>query len=89
MTPLLNRLAFVPENTTAIVCGPEIMMRVVAKDLVQRGVAADDVHVSLERNLKCGIGYCGHCQIGAAFVCKDGPVVPYARVAHRLGMEEL
>lgn len=89
VTPLLNRLAFVPENTTAIVCGPEIMMRVVAKDLVQRGVAADDIHVSLERNLKCGIGYCGHCQIGAAFVCKDGPVVPYARVAHRLGMEEL
>lgn len=89
VTPLLNRLAFVPENTTAIVCGPEIMMRVVAKDLAQRGVATTDIHVSLERNLKCGLGYCGHCQIGASFVCKDGPVVPYAHVANRLGMEEL
>lgn len=89
VTPMLARLQFEPANTTAIVCGPEVMMRVVARDLAHRGMDTHDIHVSLERNLKCGIGYCGHCQIGASFVCKDGPVVTYHEVADRLGMEEL
>jgi NAD(P)H-flavin reductase len=89
VTPLLNRLSFDTEHTTAIVCGPEIMMQVVAKDLVHRGLPMDDIYVSLERNVKCGIGHCGHCQIGALFICRDGPVVPYDEVADRLGMEEL
>ncbi|MGI9585137.1 MAG: FAD/NAD(P)-binding protein [Acidimicrobiia bacterium] len=89
VTPLLNRCAFSPANTTAIVCGPEIMMRVVATDLISRGVSSADVFVSLERNMKCGIGFCGHCQIGSHFVCKDGPVIPYAEVAERLTLEEL
>ena len=89
VTPLLNRVAFTPSNTTAIVCGPEVMMRVVARDFIARGLPSDDVFVSLERNVKCGIGFCGHCQIGTQFICKDGPVVPYARVAERLGLEEL
>ncbi|MGI9667647.1 MAG: Ni/Fe hydrogenase subunit gamma, partial [Acidimicrobiia bacterium] len=89
VTPLLARLTFDPASATAIVCGPEIMMRVVAKDLVQRGVQEDQIHVSLERNVKCGIGFCGHCQIGSIFVCKDGPVVTYGSVAKPLGTEEL
>ena len=89
VTPLLSRAAFNPENTTAIVCGPEIMMRVVARDLIARGLASTDVFVSLERNMKCGIGSCGHCQFGPHFICKDGPVVAYAEVAERLGLEEL
>ena len=89
VTPLLNRLAFDTEHTAAILCGPEIMMRVVAKDLARRGLPTSDISVSLERNVKCGIGFCGHCQIGASFICKDGPVVPYDEVADRLGMEEL
>lgn len=89
VTPLLNRLSFDANHAMAILCGPEIMMRVVAKDLAQRGMPTSDVYVSLERNVKCGIGYCGHCQIGASFICKDGPVVPYDEVADRLGMEEL
>ena len=89
VTPLLNRLAFDTEHTAAILCGPEIMMRVVAKDLARRGLPTSDISVSLERNVKCGVGFCGHCQIGASFICKDGPVVPYDEVADRLGMEEL
>ncbi len=89
VTPQLRRLSFDPDATTAVVCGPEIMMRVVAKDLMARGIDAEHIHVSLERNVKCGIGYCGHCQIGSTFVCKDGPVVTYAAVARRLAMEEL
>jgi NAD(P)H-flavin reductase len=89
VTPLLGTLTFDPSNTTAIICGPEIMMRVVAKDLVNRGVPRSDIFISLERNMKCGFGICGHCQLGALFVCKDGPVVPYDTVAVDLGIEEL
>jgi NAD(P)H-flavin reductase len=89
VTPLLNRAAFNPGNTTAIVCGPEVMMRVVARDLAARGLPETDVFVSLERNMKCGIGSCGHCQFGSHFICKDGPVVAYAEVAGRLGLDEL
>jgi NAD(P)H-flavin reductase len=89
VTPMLNRVDFDPPTTTCIVCGPEIMMRVVAKNLANRGIPPEQVWVSLERNMKCGIGLCGHCQIGPLFVCKDGPVVTYASVASRLGVEEL
>ena len=89
VTPLLNRLSFDVTHAMAILCGPEIMMRVVAKDLARGGMPTSDIYVSLERNVKCGIGYCGHCQIGASFICKDGPVVPYDEVADRLGLEEL
>ena len=89
VTPLLNRLSFDANHAAAILCGPEIMMRVIAKELARRGMPTADVSVSLERNVKCGIGFCGHCQIGASFICKDGPVVAYDDVADRLGMEEL
>jgi NAD(P)H-flavin reductase len=86
---MIDRLSYEPDATTAIVCGPEIMMRIVARELVDRGVPADQIWVSLERNLKCGLGYCGHCQIGPAFVCRNGPVVSFESVSTRLGMEEL
>jgi NAD(P)H-flavin reductase len=89
VTPLINRLAFEPGNTIAILCGPEIMMRVVAKDLRSRGISPTDIYVSLERNMKCAVGFCGHCQFGSSFVCKDGPVVSYDTVADRLAMEQL
>jgi NAD(P)H-flavin reductase len=89
VTPLLDRLAFEPDDTIAILCGPEIMMRVVAKNLRARGVSPSDIYVSLERNMKCAVGFCGHCQFGPSFLCKDGPVVPYGTVAERLAMEQL
>jgi NAD(P)H-flavin reductase len=65
------------------------MMKVVADELVTRGVAPDQIHVSMERNMKCAIGFCGHCQFGPEFICRDGPVLPYGAVANRMRVPEL
>ncbi|MDH3426197.1 MAG: FAD/NAD(P)-binding protein [Acidimicrobiia bacterium] len=89
VTNLLPRITFDPANVVAMVCGPEIMMKVVARELGVQGVDPKDVYVSLERNMKCGIGLCGHCQFGPEFVCRDGPVVPFDRVMDRMTVEEL
>jgi NAD(P)H-flavin reductase len=77
VTTLLPRVGFEPANTVAMVCGPEIMMRYGAAELCKRGVPAEHVYLSMERNMKCAVGFCGHCQLGPVFVCKDGPVFPY------------
>jgi NAD(P)H-flavin reductase len=80
VTRLLPRAQFDPQNTVALVCGPEIMMRFAVAELVKRGVDHDNIFISMERNMKCAIGLCGHCQYGPYFVCKDGPVFPYRAV---------
>lgn len=74
VTNLIPKAPFDPVNTVAMVCGPEIMMRFTALALAKRGVQDEQIYVSMERNMKCGIGLCGHCQMGPLFVCKDGPV---------------
>ena len=89
VTRLLPRVDFDPENTTALVCGPEIMMRVVARELRDRGVAAGRIWLSIERNMKCGIGLCGHCQYGPDFICRTGPVGSFDRFERRLRESEL
>jgi NAD(P)H-flavin reductase len=89
ITTLLPRATFAPETTTAFVCGPEVMMRFAAADLVHRGVAPESVFLSMERNMKCAVGVCGHCQFGPAFVCKDGPVFSYARIETSLRIREV
>lgn len=89
VTNLLPRVSFDPANTVAMVCGPEVMMRVVARQLTSGGVPSDQVWMSVERNMKCGVGFCGHCQYGADFICKDGPVGSYAHFGRRLKVEEL
>lgn len=71
----------VEEDDAIFVCGPEIMMRFVVRALAKRGVPDHAIHVSMERSMKCGVGLCGHCQFGGSFVCKDGPVYRYDRVA--------
>ena len=76
-------------NTTAFVCGPEIMMRLTAQALVQRGVPPQQVWISMERNMKCALGFCGHCQYGPSFVCRDGPVLPYHALAPLLALKEV
>jgi NAD(P)H-flavin reductase len=81
VTTLLPRAPFTPSEAAALVCGPEVMMRYAAKGLVARGVDPALVRVSLERNMECGLGQCGHCQLGGVFVCKDGPVLPWPDVA--------
>ncbi len=80
ITTLVARAEFDPDHTTALVCGPGVMMRFVAAALERRGLAADRIHVSLERNMRCAIAHCGHCQLGPHFICKDGPVLAYDRV---------
>ncbi len=86
VTPLVRRLRCETDDTIAVICGPEVMMRVVGRALEDRGIASNNIYLSLERNMECGIGLCGHCQFGKDFVCTDGPVFPYAEVAHRLGI---
>jgi anaerobic sulfite reductase subunit B len=71
-----------------MVCGPEIMMRFCARALVARGVPAERVRVSLERNMMCAVAQCGHCQIGPAFVCRDGPVFDWATAAPMLEVRQ-
>lgn len=86
---LIGKAPFDPTNAAALLCGPEVMMRVCATELLKRGIGAADIHVSLERNMKCAIGLCGHCQLGPYFVCKDGPVFPYPSVREILSRWEL
>ncbi|EST36456.1 FAD/NAD(P)-binding protein [Streptomyces roseochromogenus] len=89
VTTLLDRLDLRPERTCALVCGPEVMMRHTARDLLVRGLVAQRVQVSLERNMRCATGHCGHCQLGPLLLCRDGPVVSYDRVAPLLLVREL
>lgn len=89
VTSLIPRAPFDPYNTVAYVCGPEIMMTFTVDALRRRGVAPDRIFVSLERNMKCGIGWCGHCQFGPKFVCKDGPVFRFDAVEQLLGIREI
>jgi len=80
VTKLISRASFDPGNTMAFVCGPEVMMRFTVAELEKRGVASEHIYISMERNMKCAVGFCGHCQYGPHFVCKDGPVFQYSRV---------
>lgn len=77
VTEPLDRLRVDPDRTTAFICGPEVMMRFCARILVHKGVPPSAVRVSLERDMKCGVALCGHCQLGELLVCRDGPVVGY------------
>ncbi len=89
VTEPLRRLSLDPDRTTAFLCGPEPMMRHSAAALLAKGVADVDIRVSLERNMQCGIAWCGHCQLGPLLLCRDGPVVGYDIAAPLLDCEEL
>jgi 2-polyprenylphenol hydroxylase and related flavodoxin oxidoreductases len=89
VTTLIPEAGFEGARTTAMICGPEVMMRFVSQALQDRDVPADNIHVSLERNMKCAVGHCGHCQLAHRFVCKDGPVFPVGRIGSLLGIREL
>lgn len=77
-----------PDRTVVMTCGPEIMMHYASIAALKRGVAPQRIWVSLERNMQCAIGLCGHCQLGPLFVCKDGPVVTYQRAESLLRIKE-
>lgn len=80
VTSCFPRMKTKPRNSVAFVCGPEIMMRYAAKCLETIGFRDNQIYLSLERRMKCGIGKCGHCQVGLKFVCKDGPVFSYSEI---------
>jgi NAD(P)H-flavin reductase len=89
VTQFISRAAFDAASTAAMVCGPEIMMRFTVAELAKRGVAAENIFISMERNMKCAVGFCGHCQFGPTFMCKDGPVFRYDRVQPFLRLREV
>jgi NAD(P)H-flavin reductase len=89
VTKLIGRASFDPAATVAFVCGPEIMMRVTARALVEQGVAPDSVYISMERNMRCAVAHCGHCQYGPTLICRDGAVYRYDTLAPLLEVREL
>jgi len=80
VTDLIHQLTLNSEQTIAMMCGPELMMHTAAQLLHQQGLREEAIYLSMERNMACGIGHCGHCQYGGLFICKDGPVLPYPAV---------
>jgi len=89
VTRLIPTARFDPSRATAIVCGPEIMMSFSVRSLLERGVPKDRIHVSLERDMRCGLGHCGHCQLGPVLICRDGPVFRYDEIERLLEVREL
>lgn len=90
VTLLLERLrSFDPRNTVVLCCGPEVMMKFTAMEALNRGVPPERIWFSMERNMQCAVGFCGHCQLGPAFICKDGPVFRYDRIAPLMDVEGL
>jgi NAD(P)H-flavin reductase len=89
VTTSIPRVDFDPKNTVAMICGPEIMMKYSVAELKQLGVRENRIHITMERNMKCAIGFCGHCQFGPAFICKDGPIFQYNKVKHFFGIREI
>lgn len=89
VTTLVPAAPFDPARAVALVCGPEVMMAFVARALVERGLAKERIWVSTERNMRCGVGHCGHCQLGPLLVCRDGPVLRYDEVEGLMGVREL
>jgi NAD(P)H-flavin reductase len=86
---LVGSARFDPAAATAFVCGPEIMMRTSAQALLERGVPPERIFVSMERNMQCGVGLCGHCQLGPTLICRDGPVYRWDLLEPLLRVREL
>jgi NAD(P)H-flavin reductase len=89
VTTLIPHESFDPLHTIALVCGPEIMMRFAIAALKDAGVADEAIYLSMERNMKCAVGFCGHCQLGPVFVCRDGPTFRYDQVRPMLAVKEM
>ena len=88
VTALIPEVEISPERTVAFVCGPEVMVRYAVRELGRRGLPDERIFLSLERNMKCAVGFCGHCQMGPAFVCKDGPVLRHDRIRSTFWLKE-
>jgi NAD(P)H-flavin reductase len=86
---LIDGAHFDPGSAVAFVCGPEIMMHFSARALLERGVPSKRIYVSMERNMQCGLGHCGHCQLGPTLICRDGPVYRYDELERLMAVHEL
>jgi anaerobic sulfite reductase subunit B len=89
VTQLIGRADIDPARTTALICGPEVMMRLTARSLQAAGIPAERIRLSMERNMQCGVAECGHCQLGPLLLCRDGPVVSYAVAEPLMAIREL
>ena len=89
VTTLIRHARFEQAKASAFICGPEVMMRFTAQELENKGVAPDKVYISMERNMKCAIGWCGHCQLGPEFICTDGAVFALPRMKRLMTIREL
>jgi len=89
ITTLIPKAPFDPHNAVALICGPEIMMKYAVAELQKRGLDTDTIFVSMERNMKCGVGFCGHCQYGPTFICKDGPVFRFDAIQQIFSIREV
>jgi NAD(P)H-flavin reductase len=86
---LIEGASFDPASVIALVCGPEVMMHFSVIALRQRGVGPERIHLSMERNMRCAVGHCGHCQLGPMLICRDGAVFSYDRLEPLMGVREL
>ncbi|MEM3615672.1 MAG: FAD/NAD(P)-binding protein [Candidatus Methanomethylicia archaeon] len=89
VTTLIPKVDVDPKNTIAMVCGPEIMMKFTVKDLIKKKIPEERIYISMERRMRCGIGQCGHCQVGPYFVCKDGPVFQFSKIKGYFEVEQI
>ncbi|MCF6159380.1 MAG: Ni/Fe hydrogenase subunit gamma [wastewater metagenome] len=89
VTTLIRKISFDPSHMIGMICGPEIMMRFTVAELQNCGVGKENIFLSMERNMRCGIGFCGHCQFGPVFVCKEGPVFNYECIENFFGTREI
>jgi len=85
---LFYRIRVDPKQSLVLTCGPEIMMRFVIYEALARRIPKEAIFLSMERNMKCAIGFCGHCQFGPTFICKDGPVLNFAAIEPFFGKED-
>jgi NAD(P)H-flavin reductase len=89
VTTLFSYVTLGARETVGYVCGPETMMKYTIAEMERGGLIEDQIYLSMERNMKCAVGFCGHCQYGPEFICKDGPVFPLKRIRHLLDKKEL
>lgn len=79
---LFDQLEFDTDKVVIMICGPEGLMHVVCNHMLDNNVPAKQIYLSMERNMQCAVGHCGHCQYGSQFICKDGPVFSYDKIRH-------
>lgn len=89
VTNLIRQINFTLTDAMALICGPEIMMRFCANELLRHGLKESDIYISMERNMKCAVGFCGHCQYLNYFLCKDGPVFRFDQIKNLIFIKEL